>query len=171
MSEGERCLLAVEAPAPSLARRSAPGLVALAAAAAALGTIEAGSHGALPWVPVEPFRDALLHEGTIVLVTLLGAAALARAWWLPRLGRVAFFPERILFVKPGTSPRWRRGEAESVAWTDVSGFRDGSTEYVQIVRKGDVVASAQLTIPTPSEVERTAVLELLAARGVARLDG
>jgi hypothetical protein len=105
-------------------------------------------------------------------IVWLGAFALAwaAAWFVSRraearAGRVELDEERILFVR---GPYWGY-----VPWSDVAGYRDGDADFVELVRKDGtrpVEWSPRLAVPTLTEKDRVAVLELLDRRGLNRIE-
>ena len=60
---------------------------------------------------------------------------------------------------------------ERLAWRDVTSFDDGSTAYVRLQRREPRRRDFyRLTIPTPSDETRRAVLELLERFGIPRAE-
>ncbi len=120
--------------------------------------------GQIPWLPKgAPIYLFVLHPAFLKLVLLPAAVLFAVLFTRhvhARSGHVEFFVDRIAFSK-------HEGAVE-VHWSDLAAYRDGSSEYVQLVRKGDRIASADLAVPTPDEATRVAVLKLLDDRGIAR---
>lgn len=115
----------------------------------------------LPWptlVP-NPLLAACLAAAAFVTLTLIEArhAALTRA--------VHFHDDRIVFsFTPGRT-------SESVAWTELAGYRDGDARCVRLVeRDGWLRFPPHLLVPTRDDAERAAVLALLDRKGLRRLD-
>lgn len=138
--------------------------------------------------PVELWRKPMI--GLSLVALLFGCAGMYRAWlrdqgadYVPpkalvlltlvpltmavyallravrrRYAEAALFDDRVVIT---------RESALTVAWKDVGGYRDDSADHVQLV-SNDGSAPADLTIPTATEAERTAVLAFLDQRGLAR---
>ncbi len=126
----------------------------------------------------------------------LGASAIASVSPFPwlREGGAALVCVGTLVVGVGASfGLWRRSVArsarvvldqcvevsrgpfhhESFEWQELAGYRDGETDYIELVRAPGArapTAFPRLTIPTLSEKDRVAVLELLDRRGLRRLE-
>jgi hypothetical protein len=75
-----------------------------------------------------------------------------------RAGRVTFLEHTVAFTKPGA--------AFLVPWSDIAAFDDRSSAYVLLHRKGELMTSTDLGVPTLEEKDREAVLELLSRRGI-----
>lgn len=112
-----------------------------------------------------PALLVLVFCGSIVLATAVALAA--RHFGLSRTARVLFYEDRILVLRPGED--CDRGT--TIAWTDLAGYGDGSADYVRLRTTGALggLRSLRLSVPTPTEEERVAVLALLDRRGVPRL--
>jgi hypothetical protein len=114
----------------------------------------------LPWT-----NEALtLLLGLCGTWVFLGAAYLAvRRHSRARMGRVAFYDDRIVF-KQGGAPL-------VIEWSRVRGFLDSSRDYVELVvapvESGD---RRRACLPTPTEECRVSVLDLLTNRGLGRTD-
>lgn len=99
----------------------------------------------------------------IALVVALPAAIaiLGKRWIAARAGYCLLDPSGIRLSK--------HGEGEGVvAWAAIESYDDRSADFVQLVRKGQLVSSGILTIPTIDEATRTSVLAFLDARGIPR---
>jgi len=83
-----------------------------------------------------------------------------RRYVTARSGHVAFFKDRVSFSKEA-------GRAD-VAFSELACFSDDSSDYVQLLRKGDRWGKPVLAVPTPEEKERVAVLALLDEKKVPR---
>lgn len=157
---------------------AAPELVIDALAPAWLpGLMAAGVVGALFAAPIvsqlAPINAALGERGAFVIaggIGLVGAIAWhgLNGWFDARYGRVELYADRAVFAE-GTS----RKRLE-LPWTAVRGFKDGSSEHVELVRVDGFVPFAEVTaslgIPTPTPELRAALLALLERRGLHRLD-
>jgi hypothetical protein len=156
-------LLVIEAPRRRLAH---PVLVLVAFFVVAVATGVLAYLGQIPWMPSgAPVFLVVLHPAFWKLVLLpLGVvlAIVAARHIQARAGQVVFFADRIELSK--------HEGAAVVHWSDLAGFRDGSSDFVQLLRRGERIASAQLTVPTPTEETRVAVLRLLDERGLHRVE-
>jgi hypothetical protein len=117
-------------------------------------------HVQVPWMPsMDATRLA-------ALVVVMVALVLARRYAKQRTGAARFYPDRVEVEKKV------RGSVERAvaALADLEGYRDESAEFVQLVKKGERLASPLLAVPTSSEAERLQVLEYLDAHGIRRLD-
>ncbi len=56
-----------------------------------------------------------------------------------------------------------------VRWSEVAGYRDGATAYVQLEAADAPPLGSHVAIPTPTEADRLAVLAFLDGRGLKRL--
>ncbi len=113
----------------------------------------------VPWVP--PKGVGLLGVTFVVVV----AVKLVQRRTRHRGLDVLFVETGIHFNGP---TEWHLAV---VPWKDIAGFKDDDREVIEIVRRNTLPRlAAWLLIPTPSEVERTAVLALLDQRGVKRLE-
>jgi hypothetical protein len=121
--------------------------------------------GGLPWTALGFSRgDATGLTLCIVLATPLAAVFLAFLLWRHgrvRSGRVELGEAGIVFRHASLK--------QELPWSEVVGFRDDSVDFVELFsrRAGDVL----LTVPTPTERDRVAVLDRLVARGVPRVEG
>jgi hypothetical protein len=154
-------LLVIDVPGK---RWSHPVLALLLFCLLAIATALLAYFGQIPWLRRgAPAYLLVLNPAFWKLVLLpLGVvfAIVVARHVQARAGRVEFFVDRIAFSK-------REGAVE-VHWSDLACFRDGSSDFVQLVRKGERLGSSTLTVPTASEEARVAVLALLDARGVPR---
>jgi hypothetical protein len=132
------------------------------------------------WVVVLVLWPALLVVGGAVLALGLlplgrpgpfGAVLTLAAFTLPVVVLVALIPRR-----EGRARLWHdriivdgksSSFATTVRWEELAAFRDAS-DHVQLLRRGERVGAPALTIPTPDEAERAALLAALLARGVPR---
>ncbi|MBI3724113.1 hypothetical protein HY251_09200 [bacterium] len=83
-----------------------------------------------------------------------------RRYVTARSGHVAFFRDKVVLSKEA-------GNAE-LAWSELASFRDDSSDYVQLLRRGEKWGSPVLAVPTPGENERVSVLALLDSKNVPR---
>jgi hypothetical protein len=68
-------------------------------------------------------------------------------------------------------PIWLSGtRTAKLGWDELAGYRDGSIDYVELIPRARRGRWPPLTIPTPTEELRTAVLRALDERGLARQD-
>ncbi len=72
---------------------------------------------------------------------------------------VVFEEGRILFLGPTRAV---------VSWGELGGYRDRSSDWIELVSVSEYMH--RLLVPTRTEVDRVAVLELLDRRGLCRLD-
>lgn len=80
-----------------------------------------------------------------------------RRYYGARCGVVDFFPERVSFVKMG-----RRID---VSWNEVLGYSDSSPAFIQLLAsRGIAWERWRLAIPTHTEEERVAVLNILSQK-------
>jgi hypothetical protein len=140
------------------------------------GTYFLATRGYLPslstlsgWRP-HPAVEIFLRHGALLLGG--GAAWVTARILMPTLGRVEFHEDVIVFWKPATRS-WNSSVMSAapdvrstIRWKDVTGFRDDASDHVAVVCRSGT--SSFLTIPTPSEQDRVAVLDLLVKRGVPR---
>jgi hypothetical protein len=98
--------------------------------------------------------------GTIALACVVGLAGGMIHARRRTLDAVVVFDEtRVVFLGPTEA---------TVSWAQLGGYRDDSAEWIELVstsRRGH-----RLLVPTRSEEDRVAVLELLDRRGLRRLD-
>lgn len=78
-----------------------------------------------------------------------------------RTGRVEFYAEFVLLQGRLILP-------EAYDWKDVRGFDDGSSDYVTLLLRRDARLPTDVDVPTPTEKDRVAVLDLLVRRGIPR---
>jgi len=150
------------------ARKIGCGVVILVIA----GTLIGGSY-AFP--AFRGFPRFLYLQIRLVIIVGMAGAYVAERFVRPRAGRVEFYPDRIVLLKlKGKRKSWYSAEdkvveqRETVAWAELSGFRDGDAEYVALLRKGG--GSSFLTVPTLTEADRVEVLKLLDEHGVPRIE-
>jgi hypothetical protein len=98
----------------------------------------------------------------LLLVALFATAVLGRKRAFSRAGRVEFKNLGIFFEK--------NGRRAALRWDHVAGFRDDSTEFVEIVSRTWKAHSWMFTVPTLTEKDRVAVLAWLDKKGVARIE-
>ena len=96
----------------------------------------------------------------LLLLALVASTVLGRKRTFSRVGRVEFKNLGIFFEK--------NGRRAALRWEHVAGFRDDSTEFVEIVARTWKAHSWMFTVPTLSERDRVAVLALLDQKGVSR---
>ncbi|MEZ0227644.1 MAG: hypothetical protein ACAI25_03410 [Planctomycetota bacterium] len=129
------------------------------------GALVLTATGEAPWLPLLP--RPLVGLG-ILLGSTFGAVLtsfLVVRRSKARAGHVVFHERWIVFL--------RAAETTTVGFDEIQGFRDGDADFVELVRKPGVSASIafpRLTVPTPTEKDRVAVLAVLDARGIRRLD-
>jgi hypothetical protein len=119
---------------------------------------------ALSAVPGPGLVGALI-AGLVIPTPIL--LRLVTRWEATRYGRVEFYDEGIVFLKCVT-----RHERTEVEWHDLAGFRDAAPDHVRLVRreKGGRTPEFVLSVPTPNDKTRTAVLQLLDRRGLSRVE-
>lgn len=117
----------------------------------------------LPWPSALEGGPGL--EGLALLLGLAGFATLVaiQRWAVARIGRAELFADRIV-VK-------HRDRLVTIRLAEVDAFEDGAGDYVRLVLTGEAGTKGDVTVPTPSETGRAALIEALAAAGVPRLDG
>lgn len=141
------------------------------------GLMAAGVVGALLAAPIigqlAPINAVLGERGPLVIAVgfgLIGALAWQglSSWFDARHGRVELHGDRVVFAEGTTRKRL------DLPWTAVRGYKDGSSEHVELVRVDGYVpfgeVAASLGIPTPTPELRAALLALLERRGLRRLD-
>jgi ATP-dependent Clp protease adapter protein ClpS len=151
-------MLALQAASPWWGR---PWLWILVSPLIVLAPIIALESNAVPW------PHGRLSGLTIIFTTLLLALTplvFLLAWVLRRSGRVSFYENVIVLHKQEE----RTPAVIRIRWTQLRGFRDDSIDYVQLLRINETVADPAIAIPTPTEKDRTAVLDLLARKGLRR---
>jgi hypothetical protein len=155
-AERREPLLTIDVPTPWYAGKAIPIFVIFSVA---IG-VEIG-RAMFPWSPSLRLEAPV---GAAAVALLLGLALrLSRRHFIARTGRAIFFEDRVVLAKSRIG--LRRPITVELEWRELAGFRDGSIDYVELIpRRPDV--RAMLTVPTPSEEERTAVLALLDAHGV-----
>ncbi len=85
-------------------------------------------------------------------------------------GSVAFYEARIVISKQATKGLSGNlvEHTEQLLWSEVKGFRDDSADYVTLVATAG--EASFLKVPTLTEEDRVAVLQLLDSRGIPRVD-
>jgi hypothetical protein len=156
--------LVVGSPDPELSRWRPIVIIPTSAVVAYLISSWAGFKKT-PWLVWDSMRLAVPIALLVLGLVLL---RLTRRYFVCRSGTATFYEDRVAFRKR-VRGQTRFTEA-TVAWSELGGYRDGSSDYIQLVRKGESFASPLLAIPTPSEDDRVKVLALLDARGLARLN-
>lgn len=115
------------------------------------------------WFPQMP-RYTTGHWEIDFLI-LIVSYRIIRGWLMrfanARIGRAEFFPDAIKFFSGD--------DATTVQWSDVTGFDDGSADFVRVLRRGAKLGE-WLSVPTPSEELRVRVLDLLEEKGIPRAD-
>jgi hypothetical protein len=130
--------------------------VPLAIAAAGIASVSP-----LPWL--REGGAALVCFGTFVL-----AVAVSFGLWRRSVARSS----RVVLDELGVEIS-RDLFHENFPWRDLAGYRDGDTDFVELVRPAGVARRTRfprLTVPTLTEKDRVAVLAFLDARGIRRLD-
>jgi hypothetical protein len=95
---------------------------------------------------------------TLLGLVVVGGALYVRG--LTRAGGVRFFEDRIEF-----------GGRMAIPWSSVRSFDDGATELVRLdVQFPRIYGTVEFIVPTRTEADRAGVLELLARKGIARLE-
>jgi len=117
---------------------------------------------ATPWVSHSVLDQFLVPFMWVGFVGALAVGGSMLMYVDARAGRVTFYADRILAERASGS-RW-------VHWGDVVGYRDGSSDFVQLVRRQESTTLGRFAVPTLNERDRTAVLTLLGERGVLRLE-
>lgn len=130
----------------------------LACPVAVLGAAIALNSGAVPWIRRfgEPGAFLILAWGIAACAPIVAIAA----WAARRTGRIEFYENIVVWRRVGTNVFAR--------WKQLRGFRDDSIDFVQLIRVNDAIADPTFAIPTPTEKDRTAVLDLLARKGLRR---
>jgi hypothetical protein len=110
-------------------------------------------------------------RGLLLVPAALGAY-LGERLLRPRAGSVAFYEVRIVISKQTREGLLHMGKTvehtEQILWSELRGFRDDRSDHVVlVVERG---TSSFLTVPTPREEDRVAVLKLLDDRGIKRLE-
>jgi hypothetical protein len=127
------------------------GFVALMLLPAVTAVMSRGNGGTEP---------AVLVFGTVAFFSLL---AVVGGWVFARrrtLDDSILFDERVIyFYGP---------EYAEVHWRHIEAYRDGSAEWIELVSSARY--GRRLLVPTRSEKDRVAVLELLDRRGLRRLE-
>ena len=90
------------------------------------------------------------------------ANAADRSRALARCGRVEFRELGVFLTKAE--------EKAGVRWAEIAGFTDASSDFVQLLTTKRTFPAHLLTVPTPTEKDRVAVLELLDRHGLRRLE-
>jgi hypothetical protein len=145
-------------------------LGALVAIGIGLGTFVAGSY----LVTEGPGMTSTTARGLPrILALVFGAFGgyLAERFVRPYSGTVTFYEPRIVFSKQKPKGIFDGScieHTEQVLWSEVKGFKDASADYVTLV--ATCGSASFLTVPTPREEDRVAVLKLLDERGIPRLD-
>lgn len=135
-------------------------LLMIALLSASFGGALAARHGFVPWVDAGG-----LGPYAFLFAPLAGLAL----WWAVMLPRLAASGEAVLGEQGVTLRGDAGGLAHSIAWSAVAGYRDGASSAVQLILEGGGGLAATVSIPTPTEADRVAVLALLDARGLGRL--
>lgn len=133
-------------------------LVFAALIALSLGAAIAMRRGLVPWIPHRDVGFVPIVLGPMlasVVFQLLFRTGQAAA------GGAALHDEGAVFAKEGAFRL-------EVPWSEVDGYRDGATAYVQLEAAKAPLAS-HVAIPTPTEADRLAVLAFLDGRGLKRL--
>ncbi len=116
-----------------------------------------------PWIADPMFAKAMFRGMAIVSGIFLAFVHVHH--WQACCGRVEFRDDGVHFTKE---------DPFSVGWEEILGFRDESRWFVQLLRKSprlaDLRVSRRLAIPTLTERDRKAVLDLLLDRGLRRVE-
>ncbi len=119
--------------------------------------------GHLPWLP---FASRLGAQLICFMAFVLGwaVALFVSRRSMARAGRVEIDEQKLVFHRDGL---W-----VAIQWTDCKGFKDGDADFIEVELREEVPLTRSywpLTIPTPSEKDRVAVLAVLDAHGLKRL--
>jgi hypothetical protein len=163
-----------EARLQVIGRRSlgwGPAVLLALAVVLPLTSIWALSSGLFPWLYSgrgAPHPLAILLVISVPLAGVLGWIVLRTR----TLGRVTFFDKAIVLEKRDIDSASPRAESTFVVpWSDLRSFRDDHSDFVQLNAARPSGLAMALTIPTLTERDRTAVLDLLVQRGVPRDEG
>ena len=147
-------------------RPAHPVVVLVGFFAITIGTVLLAYFGHIPWLRSHvPVYLVILHPAFLKLVVLptgVVFAIIAARHFQARAGHVEFFEDRIELSK--------HEGAAVVHWSELAGYRDDSSDFIQLLRKGERLPSSQLTVPTATEEARVAVLRLLDERGIRRAE-
>ncbi len=113
-----------------------------------------------PWMPIVTSGTWEL-DFVILLITYQLVRSTVMKFLNARIGRAEFFPGLIRF--------YSGDNASEIAWSEIAGFDDGSTDFVRVLRRGGSFRE-QLAVPTPDEETRVQVLALFEERGIPRAD-
>jgi hypothetical protein len=119
-------------------------------------------HGSVPWVDGDGPAPLL---GMLVFgaASFVGIVRLGERW-------SAASGEATLDATGATFRKGGLGLEHRYAWSELAGYRDGTSVAVELVPAGQRVGGAISSIPTPTEADRVAVLAFLDARGLRRLE-
>jgi hypothetical protein len=109
---------------------------------------------ALPWDAGSRFVTPALVAGSFVLLCW------ATLQVHRRRGKVTFHDERIVFDEGSE-------RSAAIPWFEVVAFDDASADYIVLVPRKRVTWLG-LSVPTPTERDRVAVLDLLVKRSIPR---
>ncbi|MEZ0231101.1 MAG: hypothetical protein ACAI25_20970 [Planctomycetota bacterium] len=108
----------------------------------------------------------------LALVVAVLGGWLAERFVRSTQGSVAFYEARIVISKKVPGGCLSSGvvveHTEQVLWNEVKGFKDDAAGYVTLV--ATCGSASFLTVPTPEEEDRVAVIALLDARGIPRIE-
>lgn len=119
----------------------------------------------LPWPSALAGAPGL--EGLVLLFGLAGFAALVviQRWALARLGQAELFADRLVIK--------HQRRFLTIRLSEIEAFDDGSADYVKLSIPGSGWAQHRrdVTVPTPGETDRAALVGALASANIPRLEG
>lgn len=119
----------------------------------------------LPWPSALAGAPGL--EGLVLLFGLAGFAALVaiQRWALARLGQAELFADRLVIK--------HQRRFLTIRLSEIEAFDDASADYVKLSIPGDGWAPLRrdVTVPTPGETDRAALVGALASANIPRLEG
>jgi hypothetical protein len=151
------------APTPAEARRDVAFVWTGAAIATCFGVTFASMALEKTLARVELTDRAVILAARCASVLVPTSVAILGSFWSVRRrrrwGSVAFFADRVVVE--------RGGPATTLAWSEITSFRDDAHDVVELLTK---TKKQPTFVPTLDESSRTAVLDLLARRGLARVE-
>lgn len=122
----------------------------------------------VPWAPLEliPSTTTRALVWTVIGGPIFILLVIAQDRIRARGRVVAFFEDSVVF-------RERGFRDVSISWETLEGYRDGDARFIRLVEKSRrlLAGPSHLLVPTPTDVERTAVLALLDRKGLRRIEG
>lgn len=157
----KRPLLVVEGPDRS--RWVGPVYLAITVGGLAGALLFFSEHDRLPWFQLFDLGGWGLPATALASLLFVIAATT----WLAETvfmqgGQVVFLESGILLTKQGLTA--------VLPWEELAAYADDASDYVLLLRKGTSHGSIHLTVPTPTDGDRAAVLGLLDRRGIPRAE-